>query len=450
MKSPSASTMSSSTPVRLAPRPPPSLALTPGMVIAGGRYRLGRYLARGGMAEVWAAQHEGLRSEVAIKFVDAALARDEATAPYALERFRFEAQISAKISAKTRHVVAVHDAGEESGVPYLVMELVNGRTLEDEIENRGSMSMSRVADILDQVADALAAAHALGIVHRDLKPSNLMLVDEPDGRLFVKVADFGVAKALRADLALDRPRETAHGELVGSPAFMSPEQIIGDTGIDGRSDLWSLGVVTYEALTGGPCFNGANVPELMMSIGKGIYRPPSQVREDLPRGIDAFFARVFAPRPEGRFATAHEYAAAFRALIAPPPRRRSPGLVLVAGAFLLVAVGVAFFALRHPASALTPQPAPPQSGALILPAPHDDQPPIVEPTTNATPTANDRSAPPVTTTPRVKSTVTAAPAPSSSPSTPTVTPSVTPPPPPPPPPATSAPPKKKIDPSEIQ
>jgi serine/threonine-protein kinase len=319
MKSFIIDTMSSSEPFIISRPPPDGGRFSAGMTIAG-RYRLERYLARGGMAEVWAAQHEGLRSEVAIKFVDATLASDATTAPYALERFRFEAQISAKISAKTRHVVAVHDAGENHGVPYLVMELVKGHTLEDEVERSGAISIERCAAMLDQVADALEAAHALGIVHRDIKPSNVMLVDEPDGTLLVKVADFGVAKSLRSDLALDRPRETAVGELVGSPAFMSPEQIVGDTAIDARSDVWSLGVVTYEAVTGASCFEGANVPQLMMSIGKGIYRPASQVRADLPRGIDAFFARALAAKPRDRFSSASELATAFRALVAQPRR----------------------------------------------------------------------------------------------------------------------------------
>ncbi len=414
--------------------------LAPGMLIAG-RYRLERYLARGGMAEVWAAQHEGLRSEVAIKFVDANLTNDATTAPYALERFRFESQISAKISSKTRHVVAVHDSGEENGVPYLVMELVNGRTLEDEIEGRGAMTPARFADVLDQVADALEAAHALGIVHRDLKPSNLMLIDQPGGGFLVKVADFGVAKSLRADIALDRPRETAHGELVGSPAFMSPEQIVGDVKLDGRSDLWSLGVVTYEALTGGPCFGGANVPELMMSIGKGIYRPPSQLRDDLPRGIDGFFARVFATKPDDRYPTARAFAAAFRALIAP---RRSPrtGIFLGVGALAILGVAsVAFFAPRQPEVTAPRAPALPSSGAHLLAPPVLEPPP---PSAEATSTSMPLS-PRSPTSPRVTVTASAA--------LPVVSAPVTasaPPPPPTPTAAKSSTPRKKIDPSEIQ
>ena len=415
---------------------PAVITFAPGMNIAG-RYRLERYLARGGMAEVWAAQHSGLRSEVAIKFVDATLTRDATTAPYALERFRFEAQISAMISAKTRHVVAVHDAGEESGVPYLVMELIHGRTLEDELESRGAMTPAAFADVLDQVVDALEAAHALGIVHRDLKPSNLMLIDKPGGGFLVKVADFGVAKSLRADIALDRPRETAHGELVGSPAFMSPEQIIGDAGLDGRSDLWSLGVVAYEALTGCPCFGGANVPELMMSIGKGIYRPPSRVREDLPRGIDAFFARVFAPRPEDRFPTARAFATAYRALLTPRRAPRGGVVFLAVGAVALaVASGLTVFALRQPRVAAIPAPPSPPSVTPLMAPPRDVPAVLAPPPPSAEATSSSSAStprPPIT--PRVKGTANAAPPPATPPAVTT---------------APTTPPKKRIDPSEIQ
>jgi serine/threonine-protein kinase len=386
------------------------------MTIAG-RYRLERYLARGGMAEVWAAQHQGLRSAVAIKFVDATLASDARTAPYALERFRFEAQISAKISAKTHHVVAVHDAGEQDGVPYLVMELVNGRTLEDEIERSGPMTPARFADVLDQVADALEAAHALGIIHRDLKPSNLMLVSLPSGGLLVKVADFGVAKALQQDTSLDRPRETAQGELVGSPAFMSPEQIVGDPRVDARSDLWSLAVVAYEAVTGASCFDGANVPQLMMAIGKGIYRPATEVRPELPRGIDRFFARAFALRPQDRFASARELATAFRALTGRPRASAKALPLLVASALLVVAL-VLFVALRSPVVVE----APPPSASLIVAPPSDVPPPVVAPPSPSVAPSSIPSA-----TPRVVLTVRPK---SSAPSPPL--------------------PRKKIDPSELQ
>ena len=444
MKSFTIDTMSSSEPFIINRPPPDGGRFSAGMTIAG-RYKLERYLARGGMAEVWAAQHEGLRSEVAIKFVDATLASDATTAPYALERFRFEAQISAKISAKTRHVVAVHDAGSHEGAPYLVMELVNGHTLEDEVEQGGALSLERCADILDQVADALSAAHALGIVHRDIKPSNVMLVDEPGGALVVKVADFGVAKSLRSDLALDRPRETAVGELVGSPAFMSPEQIVGDTTVDARSDVWSLGVVTYEAVTGASCFEGANVPQLMMSIGKGIYRPASQMKADLPHGIDAFFARALAQRSQDRFASATELAEAFRGLLAPPPRRSNRGVVIGALAVIAAIASVGLFALLRTPEAVTPAPMSTPSGALIIAPPHDVPTPTTAPSPSDAPTSSPSSTSRVTTTPRVKSTASAAPP------LPVVAPAVTTATAPSPPPTADPPrPKKRIDPSEIQ
>jgi eukaryotic-like serine/threonine-protein kinase len=444
MKSPTFETMPSSEPFIINRPAPEGGRFTAGMTIAG-RYRLERYLARGGMAEVWAAQHEGLRSEVAIKFVDASLASDATTAPYALERFRFEAQISAKISAKTRHVVAVHDAGENDGVPYLVMELVNGHTLEDEVERSGPLSIARCADMLDQVADALSAAHTLGIVHRDIKPSNVMLVDEPGGELVVKVADFGVAKSLRSDLALDRPRETAVGELIGSPAFMSPEQIVGDATVDARSDVWSLGVVTYEAVTGASCFEGANVPQLMMSIGKGVYRPASQMRPELPRGIDAFFARALAQRPENRFSSATELAAAFRALIVQPPRSNR-GVAVTAIAIITAIACIGLFALLRTPDAATPLPTAAPSGALIIAPPHDVSPPVVPPTSlSDVPTSSPSGTSRVTTTPRVKSTA------SANPAVPVITPAVTTAPAPIPPPTVEPKlPKKRIDPSEIQ
>ena len=323
----------------------------------------------------------------------------------------------------------MHDAGENHGVPCLVMELVDGHTLEDEVERSGAISLARCAEMLDQVADALEAAHALGIVHRDIKPSNVMLVDEPDGTLLVKMADFGVAKSPRSDLALDRPRETAVGELVGSPALMSPEQIVGDTAIDARSDVWSLGVVTYEAVTGVSCFEGANVPQLMMSIGKGISRPASQVRADLPRGIDAFFARALAAKPRDRFASASELAAAFRALLV-EPRRSNRGVVIGAIAVITSIACVGLFAALRSLEPAPPAPVAPLSSAQITAPSHDVPPPIAPPPTPSdSPTSSPSTTPRVTTTPRVKTTASAAPP------APTVEPPR---------------PKKRIDPSEIQ
>jgi serine/threonine-protein kinase len=345
--------------------------------LIAGKYELVRYLARGGMAEVWHGIHADLRTEVAIKFVDGRVSHDRATGAYALERFRFEAQISARLGARTRHVVAVQDAGTHEGVPYLVMEYVPGRTLEQEVETLGPMAPARFADVLDQTADALAVAHGLGIVHRDLKPSNLLLCGAPDGTVVVKVADFGVAKALDATLALDRPRDTQEGQLVGSPAFMSPEQLRGATGIDARSDLWSLGVVAYETLTGKPCFQGSSVLDLFAAICTVNYRRASSLRPDLPPGIDAWIARALAVEPGARFASAAEMAQAFRALLAPSRlARRSLAAVLVVAAAVAFAGAVLVARLRAvppstPTAPTTAPAVPPSVARSLAPAPID-------------------------------------------------------------------------------
>src|SRR4051812_36168538 len=153
-----------------------------GTIIAE-RYRLLRQLGRGGMGEVWSAHHLALNTEVAVKFLSTGAGGSAAR--LALERFRFEAQVSAHLGLKTSHVVAVHDAGSDAIGPYLVMEHVRGRTLRADLNRAGPLSLENVVRLLDQVTEALAVAHAFGIVHRDLKPSNLLLVDQPDGALYV-------------------------------------------------------------------------------------------------------------------------------------------------------------------------------------------------------------------------------------------------------------------------
>jgi serine/threonine-protein kinase len=369
--------------------------------LVAGKYVLVRYLARGGMAEVWLATHQALKTEVAIKFVGGPVARSAEHEHYALERFRFEAQISAHLAARTHNVVAVQDAGMHGDTPYLVMEYVPGRTLEAEVRAAGAIAPESFADILDDVADALGAAHALGIVHRDLKPSNILVAEVPDanGRRITKVADFGVAKAFRSALALDRPRETQRGELVGSPAFMSPEQIAGAEGLDGRADLWSLGVVAYEALTGRPCFQGNTLLDTFAAISVGRYTPPSTCLPTLPSGVDAWVARALAPDPAHRFASAAEMAAGFRSLMGRPARsarrRRFVATVVAAAAAGALVVGFLSWSTRdHAAGApgasgadttpsspprvAAPAPAPPPPGAPTALEP-DELPDVVPP-----------------------------------------------------------------------
>ena len=284
-------------------------------VLVADRYRLVERIGKGGMAEVWRAVHEELRTEVAIKFLAKELAGHPDLAPLALARFRFEAQVSARLSGRTRHVVSVHDAGSHKGTPYLAMELIRGHDLEQEVTARGPLDPARVATLLDQVADALDTAHSMGIVHRDIKPSNLLLTEGDRGAgegLFVKLADFGVAKATQAGAAFDLPRVTAAGMLVGSPAFMSPEQADGRSDLAGTSDIWSLGTVVYEILTGRACFEGDTLTAVLVSVAGRKFVPLSKVRPALGRGVDAWLDRCLAVDPSRRFQTVAEMSRAFR------------------------------------------------------------------------------------------------------------------------------------------
>jgi eukaryotic-like serine/threonine-protein kinase len=286
--------------------------LRAGAMVAG-RYQLVALLGRGGMGEVWSARHVTLHTEVAVKFPSLAVSGRAATA--ALTRFRFEAQVAARLGLLTRHVVAVHDAGCDPAGPYLVMEYVRGPTLQQELDEHVALPVARVAAVLAQVAEALAAAHGLGVVHRDLKPSNLLLTTEADGALLTKVADFGIAKALKADLGADLPADTTGGFMLGSPPYMSPEQMAGASA-SAQSDLWSLAVIAYEAITGRLPFAGRSFAELLASLAAGRFDRPSLVRPGVPRGVDAWCQRALCRDEARRFRSAAEMAEALREAVA--------------------------------------------------------------------------------------------------------------------------------------
>ena len=351
-----------------------------GAIIAS-RYRLLRQLGRGGMGEVWAAHHLTLNTEVAVKFLSTGAGGH--AAKIALERFRFEAQVSAHLGLKTSHVVAVHDAGRDAAGPYLVMEHVRGRTLRAELNRSGPLSLEDAATLLDQVCGALSVAHGSGIVHRDLKPSNLLLVDQLDRSLYVKVADFGIAKALKSDLAVDRPEDTSDGWMLGSPAYMSPEQM-GGGGVDARSDMWALGVIIYECLTGRLPFPGRSVAELIVNMSVGRFEPPSNVRGAVPSELDAWFVRALSKRKEQRFPRVEDMARSFRAAILVRPVRRLPRLARrLAGFFGLAAAVFALrpapsVALQETLSTLSPK-APPSAAIAEDRAVHVVAPAPVEP-----------------------------------------------------------------------
>ena len=372
-----------------------------GAIIAS-RYRLLRQLGRGGMGEVWAAHHLTLNTEVAVKFLSTGAGGN--AAKIALERFRFEAQVSAHLGLKTSHVVAVHDAGRDAAGPYLVMEHVRGRTLRAELNRRGPLALDEVATLLDQVCGALSVAHGSGIVHRDLKPSNLLLLDQPDGSLYVKVADFGIAKALQSDLAVDRPEDTSDGWMLGSPAYMSPEQM-GGGGVDARSDMWALGVIIYECITGRLPFPGRSVAELIVNMSVGRFDPPTTVRPMLPRELDAWFTRALGKRKEQRFPRVEEMAQSFHAAILGRPLRRIPRVVRrITG---LVGLAAAVLALQPgPSEATQETPIDPSSATPPIATTAENRevhaPTPTRPTSDATaaptsPRASTTTAAPITT-----------------------------------------------------
>jgi serine/threonine protein kinase/class 3 adenylate cyclase len=281
----------------------------------GNRYVLERRVAGGGMGAIWVALDSQLQRRVALK-----LMAPERIAS-ASARHQFEQEAMAVAQLRNPHVVQIHDYGVDGDTPYIVMELLEGEDLETRLERQNRLTPAVVSSLLNQVARALAAAHASGIIHRDLKPANLFLARN-DGEEVVKVLDFGLARWEGAASA-EEP-----GRVMGTPRYMSPEQMRGDIRIDHRTDLWSLAVVAYRALTGRFPFSADALGELSRNGGV-LAEPPSSLVPELGQGLDAFFARALEVEPSRRFQSARELAAAFAALLeASRPARASKILVI--------------------------------------------------------------------------------------------------------------------------
>ena len=285
--------------------------LRPGLVL-GDKVVLRALLGEGGMGVVWAARHLALDTDVAVKIL-----RPERVAerPVLLARFEREARLTAKI--RHPHVVEVMDYGTAFGeVSYLVMELLDGFTLADLLARGGRLSFATTRALVEQVGAALGCAHEHGVVHRDIKPANLLVTEGSNERpLFVKVLDFGVAKMLARDEAAP-PVEglTEAGVVIGSAPYMSPEQLEGSSAVDLRADLWSLAVIAYEALTGALPFQGGSLVTVGAAVLRGTYPLPSVLAPNLPRAIDAWFAKALSVDPGGRFGSAREMVTALHAI----------------------------------------------------------------------------------------------------------------------------------------
>jgi serine/threonine-protein kinase len=281
-----------------------------GEVIAG-KYRVDRLLGSGGMGTVWLGAHAALGTPVAIKFIRPS----HAAHPDARRRFEIEARATAKLT--TKHAVHIYDYGTtEQGIPYIVMEYLEGESLSDRLIREGPMNGAEVARIMRQAARALTKAHAAGIVHRDLKPDNIFLctnVDDPgdEHTYMVKLVDFGIAKIFQEPLTsggVSTPMggPTQDGAVIGTPNFMSPEQLtLG--GLPGAlTDLWSLGACAFAAMTARIPFEGDVLGDIVLKVCAAPLPVPSQLNPDVPPGFDGWFARACSREPTKRFQTPTE------------------------------------------------------------------------------------------------------------------------------------------------
>lgn len=252
-------------------------------MLVADRYRLDELLARGGMGEVWRGVDAGLHRPVAVKLLTSA---DD---PTLIERFHLEARAAARLNHP--NLVSAYDFGAHQGRPFLVMELVEGRSLAEELTTRGPLEPGRATDIAAQAARGLAAAHRQAVVHRDIKPSNLMLAS--DGT--VKIADFGIARLIDEM----SPALTATGHVMGSSPYLAPERILGSPASP-ASDIYALGCVMYEMLTSRPPFRGSTPTDTARQHVEATPTPPEHLRPDIPADLAELVLHALAKTPEGR------------------------------------------------------------------------------------------------------------------------------------------------------
>lgn len=275
--------------------------------VLGGAYRIQTRIDEGGMGTVFQAEHVRLKRSVAVKVMASHLAEDEA----AMARFQREAEIISQLHHP--HVVQVLDFDTtEAGQPYLVMELLKGRSLDSVLSRHKRLAIGPALRIAIQAASALAAAHQAGIVHRDLKPANIFLVDAGD-QLFVKLLDFGISKRVEEPRthALAGRKLTGDFDILGTPDYMAPEQALGKTAaVDHRGDQYALGVILYESLAGRVPFTADDVMELLQRVIRDAPLAPSVHRPEIPESLDRAILRALEKDPNARFPSIADFAEA--------------------------------------------------------------------------------------------------------------------------------------------
>lgn len=437
----------------------------PGTVLVD-KYRVERLLGQGGMGWVVVATHLQLEQRVALKFMNKDHAADH---PDAVGRFLREARAAARVQSE--HVARVSDVGTlENGTPYLVMEYLEGQDLEQLLQARPRLPVHVAIDYIVQACEGLAEAHGAGIIHRDLKPANLFLAKRSDGSVRVKLLDFGISKLAPIEGARSDVGMTSTQALMGSPLYMSPEQLRSSKNVDRRTDLWSMGVILFEALSGRSPFEADTLPGVCAMI---MAEPPpslSSLQPDVPPALEAVVMRCLEKDPAQRYADAAALAEALapfggaevhsaaqrvgrvvRGSVqsvpdAPPsapasamstafgagktnaaftqstPRlRRSPAVPIAIGGGVLVVVGAVVVGILvtrndHAVPASTPSttvsavaPEPTPAAPVPAPTPVPSPAPVPEPAPAPAPTPTAAAIPATATTPRPVGTATAKP-----------------------------------------
>ncbi len=305
-----------------------------------GKYRIERVLGVGGMGAVVAARHLQLDTKVAIKFLLPAMLDDAA----AVSRFAREARAAVKITSE--HVARVFDVGTlPNGAPYMVMEFLEGEDLAAWLQQRGPLPVEQAVEFVLQACVAVADAHGLGIVHRDLKPANLFCVLRSDGQFLIKVLDFGISKLTDLGTSAVRMSMTSTSAIMGSPLYMSPEQMQSPKGVDASTDIWALGVVLFELLAGRVPFTGDTFGEIAVKVATLPPPPLRSFRPDVPPGLEAAIRKCLLPNRHDR----HRNVAEFAVAILPfAPKRARVSVERVSG--IIQSSGLSASALGRPQS----------------------------------------------------------------------------------------------------